>query len=252
MFPLWLFIITLGCVTTISSSTDSPEDPIAACNNCCQGPAGVQGTPGMHGIPGTNGIPGNIGPKGERGESVKGEPGESIRGDIGPPGEKGNNGSRGVRGGKGVPGVRGPFGFKGQKGEMGQTRLSAFSAVRSSSFIPTSDFQPLPFQDIHTNVGGDFDEAGGRFTCDISGIYLFTYSIGTYSSNPHISLMKNNQKVNTIYRSDEGLLDIVSNAAILQLTIGDEVWLQCRDKGREVYSNGDLFTTFSGVILYET
>ena len=155
----------------------------------------------------------------------------------------------------GVPGPEGPpgaSGVKGQKGEMGQNRLSAFSAGRSSSFTPSSDGQALPFDvgTVHTNVGDDFNAASGRFTCEISGIYLFTYSIMTHTSTIRVDLMKNNVRINAVYREDEDLYDMISNTAVLQLDVGDEVWLRCGLSG-DIYSSSSLYTTFSGVILHE-
>ncbi|XP_072046701.1 complement C1q-like protein 4 [Amphiura filiformis] len=241
------FLFTTTCFTTITCNEDHQPLP---CNNCCQGPVGIQGQPAFPVFP----VKWNTGQsRSERPERRQ----HCWRKRREYPwrhwstGEKGDVGSPVRKGQPGMTASRGPFGFKGQKGEIGRARLSAFSAVRSSSFIPRSDYQPLPFEDIHNNIGDDFD-AGGRFTCEIAGIYLFMYSVGTYSSNPHVSLMKNDVKINTVYRSDEGLLDIVSSAAVLQLHVGDQVWLRCRDKGREIYSNSDQFTTFSGAILHET
>ena len=135
---------------------------------------------------------------------------------------------------------------------MGQNQLSAFSAARSTSFTPTYDFQILPFHEgiIHTNVGDDFDAFEGLFTCEIPGIYLFTYSIMTSSDDPFVYLMRNNTIINGVAR-DQDHYDMISNTAVLQLDVGDEVWLQCRYSGREIYSDANLFTTFSGVILHE-
>ncbi len=286
-----LTLTILGVYTLLYNT--SAQDPAGSqqmpCNSCCQGPVGSQGTPGIPGVPG---IPGNIGVKGEKGESIKGDQGDSIRGpsgekgdmgdpglkgDIGlvgaqgppgnigpagiagPHGEKGDIGFTGFKGQKGNIGVPGPggapgaSGVKGQKGQMGQNRLSAFSAVRSTSFTPSSDNQALPFDvgTVHTNVGDDFDAASGRFTCEIPGIYLFTYSIMTSTSSTLVLLMKNDVRINSVYRQNENLYDMISNTAVLQLDVGDEVWLQCWHSGYQIYSDSDLYTTFSGVILHE-
>ncbi|XP_072048159.1 uncharacterized protein [Amphiura filiformis] len=244
---------------TTNAQTDS-QQPLS-CNSCCQGPAGSQGTPGIPGVPGTNGIPGNVGPRGERGESITGEAGpRGEKGDTGNPALKGESGMAGVRGppGKvgpagiaGTVGLSGTSGVKGQKGEMGRSRLSAFSAVRRTSFTPSSNSEALPFEQVHTNVGGDFVASSGRFTCDIPGIYLFTYSIATRSHGPRVHLMKNAESINSVHRSVEGGTDIVSNTGVLQLATGDVVWLKCSTPGQLVYTTASLYTTFSGVILHE-
>ncbi|XP_072048153.1 caprin-2-like isoform X2 [Amphiura filiformis] len=179
----------------------------------------------------------------------------AIPGDIGPRGEKGDIGDPGLKGERGIAGPVGPPGgpgVKGQKGEISQSRLSAFSAVRSTIFTPSSAGQALPFEQVHTNVGDDFQEGSGQFTCDIPGIYLFTYNIGFRTSNPAIQLMKNQVLINSVYRdTDDNRRDIVSNTAVLQLATGDVVWLKCRDSDRQIHSDTHMYTTFSGVILHE-
>ena len=231
------------------------------CNSCCQGPAGGQGTPGIPGVPGTNGMPGSLGPKGDSGISVKGDPG--LRGPKGNSGSGGLKGEQGMVGLQGPPGKIGPAGVagsvgpsglpgvKGQKGEVGQSRLSAFSAVRSNSFTPSSAGQALPFEQVHTNIGDDFDAATGQFTCEIPGIYIITYSVSTSVHNPVICLHTNNGRINCVYRTIENRHDVSSNTAVLQLTTGDTVWLWCRDSGKQVFSNEYRYTTFSGAILHE-
>ena len=258
-----------------STNAQQASQPQASCNSCCQGPAGTQGTPGIPGVPGTNGLPGNVGPKGDRGESVKGDRGDSIKGekgenghlglkgDIGLPGLEGRNGTiglqgppgkvgpRGLAGSAGPAGPPGVPGVKGQKGEMRQTPLSAFSAVRSTSFTPSSNNLPLPFEHVHTNLGDDFDATAGRFTCETPGLYLFTYSIGYRTSSPHVLLMKNNININGLHRStNSGHWDVSTNSAILQLTAGDQVWIKCLYAGREIFSEGRRYTTFSGALLH--
>ena len=275
-------ILALTCTSLLVSFNNSPTNaqqasqPQSSCNSCCQGPAGTQGTPGIPGVPGTNGLPGSIGPKGDRGESVKGDRGDSVKGekgdsgssglkgDIGYPGLEGRNGTIGLQGPPGKVGPRGidgsvgpagPIGVpgvKGQKGEMQQTPLSAFSAARSTAFTPSSDNQPLPFEHVHTNLGDDFDATAGRFTCETSGLYLFTYSIAYSASSPNVYLMKNDIHINGLYRSTHsGNWDVSTNSAILQLTAGDHVWIKCLYAGSEIFSYNHRFTTFSGALLYE-
>lgn len=212
-------------------------------------------------MPGTNGMPGSLGPKGDRGIGMKGDPGTR--------GPKGNSGSRGLKGEQGMVGLQGPPGkigpagiaglvgpsglpgVKGQKGEIGQSRLSAFSAVRSSSFTPSSAGQALPFEQVHTNAGDDFDAGTGQFTCEVPGIYLFAYSASTNTNSPVVCLNKNTVRINCVYRSTESRLDVITNTAVLQLSAGDTVWLWCRRSAEVIYSNEYLYTTFSGVVIHE-
>ena len=246
-------------ITTVNAQPESPLQ--TSCNTCCQGPIGGQGNPGIPGVPGTNGMPGNLGPKGDRGESIKG--------DVGLPGEKGDSGSPGLKGESGMVGLQGPPGkigpqgeaglvgspglpgVKGQKGEMGQSRVSAFTAVRSTSYQSSSTGQAVPFETMHTNVGEDFDVASGRFTCEIPGIYMFTYNFLTSTGDPFVTLMKNDEKINSAYRDSESFNDMIGNAAVLQLANGEQVWLQYRYANKQIHSNGNIYTTFTGVLIHE-
>ena len=213
------------------------------------GPRGLKGDAGSPGLKGETGMVGLPGPKGIEGPAgPKGVPGYSIKGEIGPRGVKGEAGSIGPRGLKGSTGNQG---VKGQKGDKGQSRVSAFSAVRSSSFTPSSSHQALPFNRVPTNIGDDFSASTGRFTCEIPGLYLFTYSIMNNIDDPIVYLMRNDVRINGVYRQDEGRYDMVSNTAVLQLDAGDQVWLKCRYSGRGIYSSSNLFTSFSGVLLHE-
>ena len=242
-------VFILITVTAATAQTDGQT----SCNSCCQGPVGSPGTLGIPGVPGSNGIPGNIGPRGDRGESVKGDSGsKGLTGDKGSPGlirERGNDGLQGPPGQlgpRGISGSEGPAGLVGPKGDMGHTRVSAFSAVRRTSFTASNE-QALPFELVHTNIGEDFVATTGRFTCEIPGVYLFTYSIGTSNSNPVVKLMKNTASINGVHRVTQ-TFDIVSNSAVLQLAAGDQIWLKCI---RTIFSHGNLYTTFSGAILHE-
>ena len=249
------------------SATQAQQEPQpnGSCNTCCQGPTGPQGNPGIPGVPGTNGVQGYIGPKGD---SIKGDKG--VQGDVGQRGEKGSVGNQGLKGDgglRGLPGKVGPMGMigpmglqgdpgvRGQKGEKGKQinpiQVSAFSAVRSTSFISSSANQVLPFEQVHTNVGDDFDAASGQFTCEVPGLYLFTYGIGTYSQSALVCLYKNSVKITCVHRVPLDQIEVTTNAAILQLSAGDEVKLQCPYSGRSIYSNSNLYTSFSGTILHE-
>ncbi len=64
-----------------------------------------------------------------------------------------------------------------------------------------------------------------------------------------IKLMKNSVAINGAYRTAQNIFDMVSNSAVLQLSVGDQVWL--RMDSEKVVSDGDICTAFSGVILHE-
>ena len=133
-----------------------------------------------------------------------------------------------------------------------QSLSSAFSAVRNTSFTPSTNLQDLPFTQTHTNVGEDFSIITGRFNCKIPGLYHFSYTIMT-TWGQAVQLVKNNVRINSVFRDSNSLFrdtdrfGMNSNTAVLQLAIGDQVWLQSVSRGLEIRSSNALFTTFSGI-----
>ncbi|KFP38867.1 Complement C1q subcomponent subunit B, partial [Chlamydotis macqueenii] len=126
------------------------------------------GIPGSPGQPGSNGRDGQNGPKGERGGAQRRHGGQRRpRNKIGP---------RGPPGSKGLPGPMGLPGPQGDSGDYKTTLKSAFSAARTLSAYPRRE-QPIRFDYIITNEKGHYENRYGRFTCQIPGIYYFTYHV---------------------------------------------------------------------------
>lgn len=111
---------------------------------------GPQGKPGRPGKPGPPGPPGEPGPPGP-----KGPPGDGM--DI-------------VR--TGILGL-------GGKGSVSTTtystspRVAFFAGLRN----PQEGYDILRFDDVVTNIGGNYEGATGKFTCKIPGTYFFTYNV---------------------------------------------------------------------------
>ncbi|XP_022110943.1 complement C1q subcomponent subunit B-like [Acanthaster planci] len=227
------------------------------CPMCCRGPAG---TPGIPGLPGSQGQFGPTGAKGDVG--VKGQKGEiGLVGAVGHPGPKGNDGMGlpgkvGPRGPPGLIGNTGEAGVKGQKGEAGETPgnsapLVAFTVTRRSGSDPsTSHDTHLPFEHVETLLlGTTFDLATGTFTCNVAGTYVFTFSVGKYSSSRlWVHLRKNNDVVVSGGNNDSSHNEQVSGSAVLVLQRGDSVYLTMFGRA---YSESTYHTTsFSGFLLH--
>ncbi|CAB1448701.1 unnamed protein product [Pleuronectes platessa] len=111
------------------------------------GPHGRPGRPGKTGPPGPPGEPGPPGPKGPPGDGV----------DI-------------VR--TGILGL-------GGKGAVSTTtyntspRVAFYAGLRN----PQEGYDILRFDDVVTNIGGNFEGATGKFTCKIPGTYFFIYNV---------------------------------------------------------------------------
>ncbi|XP_078082079.1 eosinophil peroxidase-like [Mustelus asterias] len=83
--------------------------------------------------------------------------------------------------------------------------------------------KPIPCAKEIYNGQRDFNCSTGVFTCQIAGVYQFSYHCG--GSRATVSLKKNNSQVT---RSDTRIRYnriILSGSTILQLNSGDQVWL---------------------------
>lgn len=152
-------------------------------------------------------------------------------------------------------GLRGWKGDRGEKGKIGETPVlpkSAFTVgLTVLSKFPPSDV-PVKFDRILYNEFDHYDIATGKFTCHVAGIYYFTYHITVFSRNVQVSLVKNGIKVlhtKDSYMSSE---DQASGGVILQLKLGDEVWMQVTggERFNGLFADEDDDTTFTGFLLF--
>lgn len=134
---------------------------------------GPQGKPGRPGKPGPPGPPGEPGPPGP-----KGPPGDGV--DI-------------VR--TGILGL-------GGKGAVSTTtyntmpRVAFYAGLRN----PQEGYDILRFDDVVTNIGGNYEGATGKFTCKIPGTYFFIYNVlmrGGDGTSMWADLIKNGLVGNT-------------------------------------------------------
>eukprot|EP00064_Thunnus_orientalis_P022293 superscaffoldBa00007394_g22485 len=130
----------------------------------------------------------------------------------------------------------------------------AFSAslVNSGEIYrgPSAD-KTLVFKRVFSNTGSGYSQDTGIFTAPVNGLYYFSFS--TYGYNTHVMgaiLMKNGARQISTYdnHSDDGS-DSSSNAVVLKLVAGDEVYMELWDDGR-VFDNHNAHTTFSGFLLF--
>lgn len=132
-----------------------------------------QGRPGRPGKPGPPGPPGEPGPPGP-----KGPPGNSV--DI----------------------VRTGILDLGGKGSVSTTtynttpRVAFYAGLRN----PQEGYDILRFDDVVTNIGGNYEGATGKFTCKIPGTYFFIYNVlmrGGDGTSMWADLIKNGLVGNT-------------------------------------------------------
>ncbi|CAM4630320.1 complement C1q-like protein 2 [Caretta caretta] len=207
---------------------------------------GPKGEPGRPGKPGPRGPPGEPGPPGPRG----------------PPGERGDSGKPGLPGlavaGAGAPGAAGGGGpGAGAAGEVSGALSAAFSGPRIAFYVglksPHEGYEVLKFDDVVTNLGNHYEPATGKFSCQVRGIYFFTYHIlmrGGDGTSMWADLCKNGQvRASAIAQDADQNYDYASNSAVLHLESGDEVYVKL-DGGKAHGGNNNKYSTFSGFLLY--
>ncbi|XP_061082574.1 complement C1q-like protein 2 [Conger conger] len=193
-------------------------------------------------VQGTRGEPGRPGKPGPRGPP--GEPG--------PPGPKGPPGDRGESGKPGFPGLTSGT-ARTETGDvspmLGSTKIAFYVGLKN----PHEGYEVLKFDDVVTNLGNHYDPSTGKFTCQVSGIYFFTYHVlmrGGDGTSMWADLCKNGQvRASAIAQDADQNYDYASNSVVLHLDSGDEIYVKL-DGGKAHGGNNNKYSTFSGFILY--
>ncbi|XP_034557494.1 otolin 1b [Notolabrus celidotus] len=217
------------------------------------GDPGPPGIPGVMGIPGMNGKHGSPGPVGVQGDpGLPGPHGEQgVRGPQGPIGVRGMLGPKGDRGYPGMRGDRGIRGLKGAKGSWVPLKRSAFSVgISPRKSFPPSGF-PIRFDKIFYNEENHFNITSNMFTCVYSGVYVFSFHVTVRNQPLRASLVVNgSRRVRTrdsLYGQD---IDQASTLVVLQLGVGDQVWMETLRDWNGAYASSEDDSIFSGFLLY--
>ncbi|XP_053303222.1 complement C1q subcomponent subunit A [Pleuronectes platessa] len=228
------------------------------CDASCDGRPGAAGSPGRDGWAGV---------KGEKGEPdaamadrsvdegvlqrMKGQAGNrGLQGAIGPKGFRGDLGAAGY---PGIPGPPGPEGSSiGLGQDSSQQAVSAFSVIRTESSYPRYN-QPVTFQTTVVNRGRDFTAATGYFTCRVPGVYYFTFHSGAKVSmclRLASDALTNKLGFCDYNRNND---QVLSGGAVLQLTVGQKVWLESfkdQQTDSEARDTKDKSIIFNGFLLF--
>ncbi|KAK9534331.1 hypothetical protein VZT92_009401 [Zoarces viviparus] len=183
---------------------------------------------------------------------------EDLLGLKGPPGQPGENGVDGASGPAGPPGVPGPPGEVAFEKGMGMGEImvkSPMSAFTASLITPyPADGTPIKFDQIVYNAENHYDPETGIFTCQIPGVYYFSYSIHVNGANALVALYKNGQPVMFTYDEySKGFLDQMSGSAVLLLDEQDTVYVQIPDEeANGVFAAENVHCSFSGFLIAST
>uniref|UniRef100_K7F218 Complement C1q B chain n=1 Tax=Pelodiscus sinensis TaxID=13735 RepID=K7F218_PELSI len=214
------------------------------------------------GCPGHAAIPGGTGPRAQPAPSPVplqtsapgGAEDQLELGEKGAPGSPGYPGKVGPKGPKGSQGPSGPTGLPGPKGESGDfkaTAKSAFSAARTISMLPRRE-QPVRFDRVIANENGHYENRYGRFTCQVPGLYYFTYHVTSRGSLClHIKRGKDTkgEKVVTFCDYVHNVYQVTTGGVVLQVQQGESVWLEPTEKNSLVGIEG-ADSIFSGFLLF--
>ncbi|XP_041634585.1 complement C1q tumor necrosis factor-related protein 6 [Cheilinus undulatus] len=179
-----------------------------------------------------------------------------LKGDKG---DRGDRGTPGKTGPEGPPGLRGPAGSKGSKGQAGppgdacKIQNSAFSVGRRKSLHSLDTYQSLLFDTVFVNLEDHFDMFKGKFICRIPGIYFFNVNIHTWNfKETYLHIMQNETERAIVYAQPSDRSIMQSQSLMLELKLGDEVWVRLYKREREnaIYSDDvDIYITFNGYLI---
>uniref|UniRef100_A0A673B9T5 Collagen, type X, alpha 1b n=1 Tax=Sphaeramia orbicularis TaxID=375764 RepID=A0A673B9T5_9TELE len=264
--PIVLIPLMCICTCVFSSRSKGPQGPAGQPGSPGMpgaGPAGPKGDIGMVGAPGPRGTKGEQGAQGFTGKpgtpgavGPAGLPGhhgaQGLPGPSGAPGLKGHTGSPGAPGKPGESGRPGPMGPVGPSGPVGPAPMSAFSAVLTTAYPPAG--APIQFSQVLYNGEHHYDAHSGVFTCQIPGLYYFSYHMHVNGANALVALYRNEEPVLFTYDEyNKGFLDQMSGSAVLMLHAGDRVYVQVPDEeSNGIFAADNVHCVFSGFLIAST
>uniref|UniRef100_A0A8C0GKZ7 Complement C1q like 2 n=1 Tax=Chelonoidis abingdonii TaxID=106734 RepID=A0A8C0GKZ7_CHEAB len=232
-------------------------DPYSSASARAGGPSSTAAVEALQDLSANAPPPFLPGPKGEPGRP--GKPGPGPARGAGPPRSQRAAGERGDSGKPGWPGWRWPgLARRERQGAVAaRGRAAAFSGPRIAFYVglksPHEGYEVLKFDDVVTNLGNHYEPATGKFSCQVRGIYFFTYHIlmrGGDGTSMWADLCKNGQvRASAIAQDADQNYDYASNSVVLHLDSGDEVYVKL-DGGKAHGGNNNKYSTFSGFLLY--
>ncbi|XP_063431069.1 heavy metal-binding protein HIP-like [Mytilus trossulus] len=115
----------------------------------------------------------------------------------------------------------------------------------------TSQNQIILFDSVKLNLGNAYFNVHGNFIAPVSGLYQF--SVTACAATNHyivLELIVNARVVGKVLTGDTGYNECSSNSFLVQLSTGDDVYVQHKTAGDYLLANPAAgFPTFSGVLL---
>ncbi|VDI66269.1 collagen alpha-1(VIII) chain-like [Mytilus galloprovincialis] len=128
----------------------------------------------------------------------------------------------------------------------------AFFAALTPHFTLTGLNSVLKFDDVRVNRGGAYDPSTGVFTATVQGLYHFSCMIlANHGAVVHYQLNKNDQPYILGYSHKGAAADSSTISAVIELTIGDRVFVKHRHTAASEVVFGYAHTSFSGYFIRE-
>ena len=108
-----------------------------------------------------------------------------------------------------------------------------------------------------TNPGGHYSTSTGIYTCPVSGVYFFQFSIYGYfirdveAAVASAALMKNGNHLAEVVMfnfASEGIHNTLSNAMVMQCNAGEIVWVRSVHDNTRLH-NWPALNRFSGFLI---
>ncbi|XP_052102946.1 collagen alpha-1(VIII) chain-like [Mytilus californianus] len=132
------------------------------------------------------------------------------------------------------------------------TGKPAFFAALTPHFTLTGINAVLKFDDVRVNRGGAYDPSTGVFTATVQGLYHFSCMIlANHGVVVHYQLNKNDQPYILGYSHKGAAADSSTISAIIELKVGDRVFVKHRHTAASEVVFGGAHTSFSGYFIHE-
>ena len=128
----------------------------------------------------------------------------------------------------------------------------AFSAAVSSHIKNLGTNQAIVFSTVTTNIGNHYNSNSGVFRVPVPGTYLFFVNILSEAGHSiETQIVRNGNEISEIYSGGSGNYNGPgSNLVILQLDLGDEIWVRVHEHFSTNMAIHCCWSSFSGYLLH--
>ena len=113
------------------------------------------------------------------------------------------------------------------------------------------ELYPVEFDNMLINQGNGWNETTNSYLVPLAGVYYIHLTTGTYYFRSKLELMRNGLPImNVQVESDATSTFVTSRALILRLQKHEKLCIRL-PSGYMVYSNGNIYVSFSGFRIYE-